>query len=100
MGGVTLKRALCLALITLLPAAALADKDMTGAEFLARVEGRTVYWTDQGRFFGAETFHDDRNVTWQDAVGNCLTGTWAERARADLLSLCRQSGAARLLGDP
>jgi hypothetical protein len=70
-------RTLCL-ILALLPAAARADKDMTGAEFLARVEGRTVYWTDQGQFFGAETFHDDRNVTWQDAAGNCLTGTWAE----------------------
>lgn len=62
--------ALCLAL------PATAAEIVTPEEFRAISEGKTLYFTRNGRLFGIEQFYKRRRSTWQFADGECDDGVW------------------------
>jgi hypothetical protein len=64
-----------------MPAAA-QEQPMTGGEFQAFVEGRTMDTYDENGVFGVETFLPGRRSLWRDS-GRCLKGTW--RPEGDLI---------------
>ena len=61
----------------LLSAPALADQ-MTAAEFEAYVTGKTLYYGSAGSAYGAEIYHENRQVTWSFLNGECKEGHWYE----------------------
>jgi hypothetical protein len=65
-----------LVLIALSPFPAMAeDRPMTGAEFEAFVEGRTMDTYNDAGLLGVETFLPGRRTLWRDE-SHCLKGTW------------------------
>lgn len=69
-------RALCLCLITALPASAMAETPLSGVDFAARVTGKTIYFEQYGRAYGAETYRGDGSVTWRFSGEECREGHW------------------------
>ncbi len=67
-----------LAASLLLAAPALAQSPMSGAEFEAYVEGRTVYFNSFGGAYGVEEYLPDRRVRWSFMDGRCMDGYWYE----------------------
>lgn len=65
-----------LLLVSLFPTALAAADPMTEAEFAARVTGKTFFFSQSGQPFGAETYGEDRSVTWTYADGSCVEGGW------------------------
>ncbi len=55
-----------------------AESPMTGAEFEAYTQGKTLHFSDQAGNAGAEQYLPNRQVRWGDPDGNCLTGQWYE----------------------
>jgi len=51
---------------------------LTGKEFDDLSRGTTMYFTENGRFFGAEQFLSGRRTVWRAADGTCVNGTWTE----------------------
>jgi hypothetical protein len=60
------------------PAAAQAP--MTGAEFQAHVEGRTLTYHSQGQAYGLEQYLPGRRVRWAFLGDECWDGRWYEEA--------------------
>ncbi|PRY94929.1 hypothetical protein BCF33_0532 [Hasllibacter halocynthiae] len=69
-----MRRALLLALLAALPAA--AQQSLTPDEFLDRVEGRTIRFTDtfSGAPVGTEEFLSRTRTVWAEADGTCVVG--------------------------
>lgn len=62
----------------LLPlAAAGQERPLTGAEFEAFVQGRTMDTYNETGIFGVESFLPNRRALWRDSE-RCLKGTWTE----------------------
>ncbi len=81
-----------LALLTLaaLPRPALAEQPLTGREFEALVEGRTLTYGHAGSEpYGVEHYHPGRRVTWAWAEDDaCSSGTWHEETRGGRPAIC------------
>lgn len=60
-------------LATLAPAAA---EEMTAEAFEGLAEGRTLYFTRDGRPFGAEQYFPGRRSLWRFDDGTCEEGRW------------------------
>jgi len=52
---------------------------MTGAEFEAYTEGRTLYFGSEGQEYGAEDYLPNREVRWSFLDGACREGYWYEQ---------------------
>lgn len=66
-----------LALLLLLAATpALAEEPMSGAEFEAYTEGKTLLYAHEGQTYGGEDYLPGRRVRWSFLDGKCLAGTW------------------------
>ncbi|MGB0499454.1 MAG: hypothetical protein ACPGID_14030 [Rubricella sp.] len=58
------------------------DRQIPVDEWIDMVEGRTVYYFIEGRFFGQEYyFPGNRFARFQHVSGVCLEGTWDYRPR-------------------
>ncbi|MCF1708533.1 hypothetical protein L0V05_06855 [Tabrizicola sp. J26] len=74
-------RLLVLALISL-PALALAESPMTGAEFEAQLTGKTMTYAEAGQVYGIEQYLPGRQVVWAFSGEECRKGTWYEQGPA------------------
>lgn len=83
-------RALPLLVLALLPVPALAEQPLSGPEFEALVEGRTLTYGLAGQEpYGVEHYHPDRRVTWAWAGSEaCSAGTWHEETRDGRPAIC------------
>ena len=67
-------RALALILLFALPAH--AETRLSPETFERLSEGRTLYFTQRGELFGAEEYHENRQVVWRFVGGQCVRGFW------------------------
>ncbi|MCP5075618.1 MAG: hypothetical protein GY947_20300 [Rhodobacteraceae bacterium] len=72
---------ICVALLLALPAA--AEEIISPDEFETLSTGKTLYFTRDGRHFGAEQFYTRRRSLWQYNGGECSDGVWY--AKGDLI---------------
>ena len=49
---------------------------ITADEFQRLSEGKTMYFSQDGFFFGAEQFYTRRRSLWQNRGEDCLDGEW------------------------
>lgn len=78
-------------LLLLIATPALAEgPPLTGAEFEALVEGRTLTYGEAGAApYGVEHYHPDRRVTWAWLDGaECSAGSWYEEGPKDDRAIC------------
>ena len=75
---------LALTLCLMLTTPAVAQETFSGAEFDARVSGKTLYFERAGRAFGAEQYFPDKRVIWAFEDGQCQRGIWFENADSDI----------------
>jgi len=67
-------------LFVLLASPVLAESPMTGAEFEAYVEGRTLSFGTLGNpAYGVEKYLKNREVIWSPLDGTCVDGIWFEQ---------------------
>ena len=79
MTAIPYLRALCLAAAVICAApGARAETPMTGAEFEARVTGRTLTFGLGGTAYGIEQYLAGRRVIWAFVDGPCRHGMWYE----------------------
>lgn len=69
------------ALMLTAPAAHASDlsssRPMSGPEFQAASEGWTLYFeTEDGEYFGAEQYFENRESLWSPRGGQCVPGVW------------------------
>lgn len=64
----------CLALAH--PVAATETIPLAGTTFAARVTGKTIYFEQYGRAYGAETYRGDGSVIWRFFGEDCQEGSW------------------------
>ncbi len=80
-------RILLITLLALFPLSASAQdidgRIITGTEFQRLSEGKTMYFSQDGFFFGAEQFYTRRRSLWQNRGEDCLDGEWY--AKNDLI---------------
>jgi hypothetical protein len=69
-------------ILTLMPALALAETPLNGADFEARVEGRTLTYSYGGQPFGTEQYFPNRRVAWAFTGDDCVYGRWYEEGSA------------------
>jgi len=65
-------------LLTFKSALAGADNMLSGPDFDAFTKGHTLYYSQNGKVYGAESYFDDGRVRWSFLDGNCLFGRWYE----------------------
>ncbi|THH37386.1 hypothetical protein E4Z66_10785 [Aliishimia ponticola] len=67
-----------IALMALLAAAQItrAAEPMSPAQFEAYVTGKTLFYGQQGRAYGAEIYLENRQVRWSFLDGECKDGHW------------------------
>ncbi len=65
-------------ILALLPLPALAEQAMTGAEFDAYSQGKTLFYATGGQSYGAEQYLPDHRVVWAFLGDECRRGTWYE----------------------
>lgn len=58
------------------PAAGEIETRVGAAEFRAYAEGHTLYFEQDGREVGSETFHPGGETTWRYTDGTCVDGVW------------------------
>lgn len=56
-----------------------AQEIVSPSEFQRMSEGKTLYFSRGGRFYGAEQFYTRRRSLWQFADGECDEGEWFAR---------------------
>jgi hypothetical protein len=71
-----------LAALLLAAAPALAEPPLTGAEFDALTQGRSLSWAEFGTVYGVEQYLPDRKVRWVAVGKDCKLGHWYEDAPA------------------
>ena len=64
------------AALALAPAAGWAQEPMSGAEFEAYTEGKTLLFGTGGEIYGGEDYMPGRQVRWSFLDGRCLEGRW------------------------
>jgi hypothetical protein len=78
-----MRACLSLALVALLPTAALTQdaptNAMTAAEFDAYATGKTLTYTQYGEIYGTEEYLPNRRVRWQVTGDLCQYGHWFEK---------------------
>lgn len=75
----------CLSLcLCLMAAPAMAQDTYSGAEFDARVSGKTIQFERNGQPFGAEQYFPDRRVIWAFRDGTCQRGIWFENTAGNI----------------
>jgi len=65
-----------LALIAVLALPAHAQDGMSPEAFRSLTEGKTLYFSQEGRFYGAEQYLKNNRVRWQYPNGECTEGQW------------------------
>ena len=65
-----------IALIVLFAAPAHAESRLSPEAFERLSTGRTLFFTQNGELFGAEEYHENRQVIWRFVGGRCVRGTW------------------------
>ncbi len=73
-----------IALLLLLPQAALGQAYLSGEDFQSLTEGKTLYFSQAGRYYGAEQYLPNNKVRWQYPDGQCTEGYWFPQGQ----SLC------------
>ncbi len=71
---------LSMMLAPLLAQASFAQSAMTASEFEAYVNGRTLFYENDGARYGVEEYLPDRRVRWSFLDGRCKDGYWYARA--------------------
>ena len=56
-----------------------AEAPMSADEFEAYTNGQTLYYSQNGSVYGAESYFEGARVRWSFLDGNCLFGTWRQR---------------------
>lgn len=70
-----------LALLLILLAPGLrAQGAMTAEEFDSYTRGKTLFYGQNGRAYGAEVYRENRRVQWSFLDGECKDGEWYEEA--------------------
>lgn len=52
------------------------ERILSMTEFQRLSEGKTMYFSQDGFFFGAEQFYTRRRSLWQNSARECLDGEW------------------------
>ncbi len=73
-------RTAILLLATAVPAT--AQTPLSAEAFDALTRGKTFYYSEDGRPYGAEEYHEDREVIWSFLDGECMRGTWYQSGEA------------------
>jgi len=60
---------------------ALAQSPMSGSEFEAYTEGRTLYYNNHGQAYGVEEYLPGNRVRWSFLDGQCKEGYWYEEGQ-------------------
>ena len=60
-----------------------AETIVSPSEFEALSRGKTMYFSRNGQFYGAEQFYQSRRSLWQYTDGECSDGEWF--ARGDMV---------------
>ena len=55
-----------------------AEVTLSGPDFDAFTKGHTLYYSQNGKVYGAESYLDNARVRWSFLDGNCLFGRWYE----------------------
>ena len=55
-----------------------AETTLSGSDFDAFTNGHRLYYCQNGRVYGAESYFDNARVRWSFLDGNCLIGRWYE----------------------
>jgi hypothetical protein len=71
-------------LLVTLALPAIAQETYSGAEFDARVAGKTIAFTRQGRPFGTEQYFSDKRVIWARPDATCERGIWFENTSGQI----------------
>lgn len=66
------------ALVGLSTMVASAAEPLSGAQFEDYVQGKTLYFGQNGEAYGVEEYLDDRRVRWSFLDGKCKDGVWYE----------------------
>ncbi len=53
-----------------------AQQAMSPEAFSALTTGKTLYFSQNGRFYGAEQYLPNNRVRWQYPDGECTDGSW------------------------
>lgn len=76
-----MKQILAIAFSALMPVAAwAADTPMTASQFESYVQGKTLYFGQEGQEYGVEEYMENRRVRWSFLDGKCKEGVWYEDA--------------------
>ncbi|MCF6305495.1 MAG: hypothetical protein L3J33_08995 [Rhodobacteraceae bacterium] len=59
-------------------APAISQEIMSAEEFDSFSVGTTLYFYQNGRFYGSEQFFEDRQSVWRAQDGSCVNGKWDE----------------------
>lgn len=71
---------LALAAATLLSAGlAQAAEPLSPQSFRTFAEGHTLYFSEGGTYYGAESYAPGNRSTWQFRFGDCVPGVWEAR---------------------
>ncbi len=65
-----------------------AETPMTGAEFEALVEGRTLTFSGEIAPYGIEYYAPNRRVVWQFIGEPCINGRWFETTTKSGQNIC------------
>ena len=66
-------------LLNLYFSASLAETPMSVEEFENYTNGQTLYYSQNGSVYGAESYFEGARVRWSFLDGDCLFGTWREQ---------------------
>jgi len=53
-----------------------AESTLTGEAFDAFTKGHTLYYSQNGTIYGAESYFENARVRWSFLDGNCIFGQW------------------------
>ena len=56
-----------------------AETAMSADEFEAYTSGHTLYYSQNGTVYGAESYFEGALVRWSFLDGNCFFGTWRQK---------------------
>ncbi len=66
-------------ILSILPSVLQAETILSPDEFQAYAEGKTLYFSQQGKPYGAEQYLRGRKSIWQYGDGTCARGIWFPR---------------------
>ncbi len=69
-------------LLAALPGPGMTESIVSADEFQSMSEGKTLYFEQQGRQYGAEQFFPGRQSTWVYGDGTCTEGRWYAQGEA------------------